>query len=94
MRLFETIRLLSGDPTLREDVADASNAALKVVTSALSIVEESCLTIAFELKRIRDGSPHFREDSPEEAMALAFERLAYAKKAIQCLAGRGRFRVE
>ncbi|HOG02029.1 MAG TPA: hypothetical protein PKW29_13080 [Clostridia bacterium] len=94
MRLFETIRLLSGDPSLREDVADASNAALKAVTCALSVVEEACLTIASELKGIRDGSPHFRDDSPEETLTLAFEKLACAKKAIQCLVEGGGFHVE
>jgi hypothetical protein len=94
MRLFETIRMLSGNPTLRENVADASNAALKAVTCALSIMEEACLTIASELKRIRDGLPRFREDSPEEALALAFEKLACAKKTIQCLVEGGGFHVE
>lgn len=94
MRLFETIRLLTGDPTLREDAQDAANAAMKAVTCALSIVEESCLTIASELRAIRDGSPSIREDSPEEALALAFEKLAIAKKAVVCLMEGGGFHVE
>lgn len=94
MKLFETIRLLSGDPSLREDASDAAHAALKAVTCALSIVEEACLTIASELRGIRDGAPHFREDLPEEALAFAFERLACAKKAIRCLVEGGGFHVE